>query len=748
MSLSIDSRIEPSAYSKQNGIIAEEETLASSSERERMQDDDNLQKTVGEGCTLGDADCASERVSNRFLHSDENLDECQTDDDAEDDEHDEDSHSQKQAAFQQGQGESPPDTETAADTSSPSRSTHQWANRQLHRSVSVDDLMEYQREFRLEEVGRASSAYDLTDYQREFQAILSEHQQHDTLRKLVESKVGAANQETSEEQAKRCRRPRFVRNSIANSDLAEFKRQFCQDRAARTMRRAKSADDAKILKSKDMPIKLATLKNTSSYQWGTRSLRRAILGSDLGTFERSVRTALKESSRENSSSGSVSSAEEKEEVDMDCMMDGSCDTCASSLGMSHRDSEDLRMKLKPMPLAVLEAAERELEKEEDWGTRSLRKSLKELDLSDTPDPAPTVSPPYRSKPVQTMESVNEEELELPLDANISSPSSPWKDAPPSSNGLKMPRRVTSGESAHPDVDKQEKEERKEQHQKKEEEEEESNNIQKLGIPHASPQSRSASMSDIGPSPHAGGGAAKSGEPEFEWQLRSRFRRSISSSDIEKYQRHFDGPGMDDSGRMPDASDTDSTTASSSSAAATDDSSTPTAAALESAPTTTTTSEDGTSSADGSHPLLAPASHPLTSSDTRNNEEENEDQVPATRTPRRARRRHRRTRSDEPELHLDNVMADVAPRKPTRTTSRPISPPPPRSVVVRFADNCTQVVEIPKVSEDMKPFLFYTKRDVKRFRMNEHRRQEEQIRSYMEYLNQKENVLDASPSLYD
>ena len=95
-------------------------------------------------------------------------------------------------------------------------------------------------------------------------------------------------------------------------------------------------------------------------------------------------------------------------------------------------------------------------------------------------------------------------------------------------------------------------------------------------------------------------------------------------------------------------------------------------------------------------------------------------------------------------------SDMAPRKPTRTTSRPKSPPPVYDTKpsVRFATCQNFVVEIPKVTEDMKPFLFYTKKDVKRFRMNEHRRQEEQIRAYMEYLNEKDNALDASPSIFD
>jgi len=273
--------------------------------------------------------------------------------------------------------------------------------------------------------------------------------------------------------------------------------------------------------------------------------------------------------------------------------------------------------------------------------------------------------------------------------------------------------------------------------------------------------------------------------EYAWQMRSRFRRSISSSDIEKYQRHLNDPFVEDGSELTFnnsfnvGEDGDFLTCCvaekrkaddekvANSSLATVESADGASELFHSAEAAMTIAEDEAAAiaaaeafADNidnvqqQHPLGRPPPCPRISG-TDMDSSQNHDTMP--KKPRRSRR-HRRSSSDVPELHMENAInsEDVAPRKPSRTSSRAISPPaaaaaklpPPIRPMVRFAENRTTSVEIPKVTEEMKPKLFYTKRDVKRFRMNEHRRQEEQIRAYMEYLNKKHNALDNSTSIYD
>ncbi|CAB9522460.1 expressed unknown protein [Seminavis robusta] len=749
-------------------------------------------------------------LSDRFLHSEETLEECyeSTDDDDDDDDDEQEAHHQhdkhheeeessveevdeedfrrRAVEFHRQQREEYLRTDSKDDilkNANPPRKKKkkkpEWAQRHLYRSLSVDDLMEYQRKFSLADVGRANSAHDLTDYQREFQAILEgypqQQQQQDTeesttlnqqqqqqltsdftattpatiaLALAISSSTNNANNNKSSNSKPR----RVGRNSIANSDLAEFKRQFCQDRAAKRVHDETLSHDnphhhhhihtttnaTAACTAGDSQDKLQTLENNKSdYQWGTRSLRRAILASDLGKFERSVRTAL---SRENSADSLVDDAAEQH--DNTPHRQGS-----AALAMNHRDSH-----LLTSSVALEEASLLSKDEEEDWGTRSLRKSLKELEFNELSPPSLTSSssatmPPRNStitptpissrstsatirefETVKEEEDDDDEEIEMPLEAPLPI-ISPWCDDrkhPPSTNGLKMPRRVTSAETAHGDAK------------------------QHAAAPHSPPpvtQNRSSSLNDIGmltpssdPSSGGAGGSVPDGQPpEFEWQMRSRFRRSISSSDIEKYQRHLAAGMEEDSERYPEH-DEDNNQHKLPPLS-------PPAASVPFMPMSVAApDQEDDDNNTALHPLLAPSPWHADDDGAKSN---NDDAIPKKpKRDRRPRRRHRRTISDEPELHMENVISDVAPRKPTRTNSRPISPPPPRPVVVRFADNFNQVVEIPKVSEEMKPYLFYTKRDVKRFRMNEHRRQEEQIRSYMKYLNQKENALDASPCLYD
>ena len=393
----------------------------------------------------------------------------------------------------------------------------------------------------------------------------------------------------------------------------------------------------------------------------------------------------------------------------------------------------------------------------DWGTRSLRKSLRELHLNDIYHNFPvvtsrtaysslnntTVSLPVATTSATTSSSVNQ--METVFDDHEASDAplfSPWQDDHENVNstvGLKMPRRVTSSD-------------------------EEGKRVLSQGVqveessclsttPTATPTSkpppcqqnglcRSKNTLDDGASPSREAVDASEETQEFAWQVRSPFRRSISSSDIEKYQRQFNGGVLDDSFGYLSNSDSEDDEGTQKElleihAQPSQDS----AASVEAAPSTTAASSARQS------PLLEISRRKVdTCASTMN------DAIP--KKPRRGekkRRGHRRSNSDDPELLMESAdISDVAPRMPTRTTSRPKSPPVvyERKPYVRFATNQNFVVEIPKVTEDMKPTLFYTKRDVKRFRMNEHRRQEAQIRAYVEYLNEKDNALDSSPSIYD
>jgi hypothetical protein len=724
--------------------------------------------TSAVGSSTTEEDCRppafKANFSDRFLHSDEELDECYESTDDEDDifengccnavededfEGDEEFR-QKASVFQRQQEKSPllsddsqqqcqrrdsrnqlNNNDNNNNNSSPRQHTQnrqpRWARRPLYRSVSVDDLMEYQREFSLfasaGSLERANSAHSLTDFQREFLVIgtpryCTPHQeQQGIIINNNNSKELAPNNAIS--LALAVDRRRFLRNSISNSDLADFKRLFCHQArvnngvpnepgVVKNDRRMHSTATTTTTTSVDNKNKHGD--NKTDYQWGTRSLRRAVLGSDLGTFERSVRTALLDTipREKNLSVSLVEKINKQNENEHD-----------NGEHRKIRPSDDLAVSLREtieLPSVSRSFHDRDDDQQDDWGTRSLRKSLKEVGLnggqnSDTA--TPTLAP-------RRMPSIDE--LVFLLDTPLGL-SSPWDDASkahaPSSNGLKMPRRVPSESQSEDDDD----------------------NTSPFT---ANIKSRSNSVNDINLLSDLSDAES---QPEFVWQMRSRFRRSISSSDIEKYQRHLTTAMDEDSERMPSTNGTQDFGLG--------ELSHQTVAVVASVPVTAASDTMMTIQSENAvHPLLAPTH--WSSCDARNSvcKSSANDDTPKKpkRDPRVSRRhhRHRRSTSDEPELHMENVViSDVAPRKPTRTTTRPISPPLPRPAVVRFADdNNNQVVEIPKVSEDMKPFLFYTKRDVKRFRMNEHRRQEEQIRSYMEYLNQKENALDGTPSLYD
>jgi hypothetical protein len=145
------------------------------------------------------------KFSDRFLHSDEVLDECYESSDEEGDivdddccnneeveEEGEEEFRRKTYAFKRQQEELLSDDsqqrhasrkqQLRTSRSSTRQRQHRWAHRRLYRSVSVDDLMEYQREFSLAGgLERANSANDLTDFQREFRANQA-GQEHDTRR--------------------------------------------------------------------------------------------------------------------------------------------------------------------------------------------------------------------------------------------------------------------------------------------------------------------------------------------------------------------------------------------------------------------------------------------------------------------------------------------------------------------------------------------------------------------------------------
>ena len=690
-----------------------------------------------------------------------------------------------------------------------------WAEPQLHRSVSLDDLMEYQREFdshgwwggtekEVSSSGRSNSSRNVTATANAAPLESRMQQQTQTDRETTTLPFPTEKPTYAIPRRSQSAAPNKLlgRTSIANSDLDEFKRIFCQARGGQKMLMA-SLSDSEHSENEDTGIKDTKNKdnnegnpeealnngiddndkalgigmgNTSfgvdqetrpaavDYQWGTRSLRRAILGSDLIRFERSVRTALLESSRENSS----------ENLDTSTMINTNANahatnsadagsTSVAPLPTTSASRNKTRTDVPPTPPRSSSVTARESRDSRDgeepgdsiilgadWGTRSLRKSLRELDLNDdayhhypvvTDDTAlPFSNDATNTTPVATntnfahnqMQTIHDDQEAL--DTTLISPWQDDKEHPTSASGLKMPRRVTSGGCN-----------------------EHSYTVQQVDVdessflsttPNSTPtstppprqyQDRSRSVNDVeaGASSFVEAVVATGEQPQFEWQVRSPFRRSISSSDIEKYQRHFDGGVLDEG--FGELSDSDSD----------DDEATQT----ELLEIHTQPSQESATSAKSAPPAITTPAHPLASlrkADTCAST--SNDAMP--KQPKRGKKKgrgHRRSNSDEPELLMESTdISDVAPRKPTRTTSRPKSPPPvyDGKPSVRFATNQNFVVEIPKVTEEMKPNLFYTKRDVKRFRMNEHRRQEAQIRAYVEYLNEKENALDSTPSIYD
>jgi len=433
-----------------------------------------------------------------------------------------------------------------------------------------------------------------------------------------------------------------------------------------------------------------------NYQWGTRSLRRALLGSDLIKFGRSVRTEIMSRSRDNSSAS---------------LDDGLyADDGQQRPGESHNREVSTGITLI-IPTGANKTSRRDFENTlsgNDWGTRSLRQSLRELHLRDV-----FCYPAESATAMKRLETINgdEEAYDGPL-------MSPWQDDKlnfsDNPGGPKMPQRASSEEYSDAALA--------------------SSFTPTIGGNQSQSRSRNNSVA-LTPATKVGVGG---GLPEFEWQVRSPFRRSISSSDLEKYQRHTDGGILDKSFGALSDSDEEDEVINREVAAARIDRSTPQSAT--------------------SHDFILAAATPIRREvgrepwTTDGCASKHNDATP--KKPQRNKNRrgsHRRSNSDDPVLFLESEGAsDMAPRKPTRTTSRPSLPP---AVIrekpsVRFATNQNFVVDIPKVDESMKSVLYYTKRDVKRFRMNEHRRQEERIRDYMEYLNAKDNALDPSPSIFD
>ena len=684
-----------------------------------------------------------------------------------------------------------------------------WAERQLHRSVSLDDLMEYQREFDFHN-GRGDTEKDATSSgrshsSRNVTATVNAAPQESRIQQQNNDVGGATTEKPTHVVPQRSQsaapNKKLGRTSIANSDLDEFKRIFCQapggkmvmaslldsddsehedaankysneKKPENTLKHVMDEENGKVIRIGMGNTILGIDQETTpaaavDYQWGTRSLRRAILGSDLIRFERSVRTVLLESSRENST----------ENLDTTTMVNttanahvtnianvGSTSAAASSSSTPLINTARVDVPPTAPRSSSITAGESRahLNGEEpggsivldaDWGTRSLRKSLRELDLNDvyhhhpvvtddTALPFPNTATTTTTAPVATntvlsynrMETIHDDQEAL--DTTLVSPWQDDKEHPTSVSGLKMPRRVTSGEDD------------KHSYTTQEVDVDESSFLSTTptATPTSTPppgqyQDRSRSMNDVdaGASPFVEAVVATGEEPEFEWQVRSPFRRSISSSDIEKYQRHYDGGVLDEG--FGDLSDSDSED---------DEATQKELLEIHKQP-----SQESATSAESAPPAMTTVAHPLIEVSRRKADacaSTSNDAMP--KQPKRGKKKgrgHRRSNSDEPELLMESTdISDVAPRKPTRTTSRPKSPPPvfDGKPSVRFATNQNFVVEIPKVTEDMKPTLFYTKRDVKRFRMNEHRRQEAQIRAYVEYLNEKDNALDSTPSIYD
>ena len=615
-----------------------------------------------------------------------------------------------------------------------------WPRRHVYRSMSVDDMLEYQRKFnnktshsshKHRHICGDSLAFDVADHRQDYQLLFAEH------KPIMISTFTVGNTEAEADHQRIRPKGKLIvaqnsgrfaasRKSIANSDLHEFKRQKSQNQMALKGEEGIMA----IMNNEHNFGDLSDSENTAdernnedndkrNYQWGTQSVPKASLGSDLTKFQRNVKTALLVSSRENSNDN------------LSCG-DGIDSTIK---GKTTNSSSNVPEETA----AALSALD-----EENWGTRSLRRTIQRLELIDD-SYAYYVEKNERErnehqqlqKHHQKCETVYEEDTGMPQhfpsplrspwldefcrsndnthkrmqprmpcrvvsreDLKSSSPTAVLVDAPSiprripatkaSAQGLKMPKRVVSVNS--PDCG--------------------------LKVPRrvisddSSGNNREREMASL---------LARDDGPDL---TRYPLRRSMSSSDIEKYQRHL--------------ADSASTEQLSKQAGESKGSETSENGSLLHTASASRKTFIEMGSRGNTDPLLQGDSQQTEEGSTSSNAG-------------KKKHRHRRSTSDVPEFHMNGAISDVAPRKPRRSNSRS-DEDSFRSVdrpYVRFAEHKTTVFEIPKVSEEMKPVLFYNKSDVQRFRMNEHKRQEMQIREYMGYLNQKQHSLKhGSPTMFD